>query len=66
MFALTRDQPITHYLPLDERLMALKSEALAAHHSQYPSAPTMDTRWRAERVGKEVGQPLAEGYLGWW
>ena len=66
MFALTRDQPITHYLPLDERLMALKSKALAAHHSQYPGAPTMNTRWRVERVGKEVGQPLAEGYLGWW
>jgi LmbE family N-acetylglucosaminyl deacetylase len=66
MFALTKDQPITHYLSLDDVLIQRKARALASHRSQYPTPPLEAVRWTAAKVGAEIGVPLAEGYLGWF
>jgi LmbE family N-acetylglucosaminyl deacetylase len=73
-FALTRDQPMTHYVPLTEPLLETKAKALAMHKSQFPTDPIDGLRW----VGRQVGAaavsgakssseaPMAEGFQGWF
>lgn len=51
---------MTHYLKLNEELIAKKAAALAAHRSQYPSPPVQAVRWTAQQVGAAVGESLAE------
>ena len=63
--ALTADQPMTLYMPLDEELLKRKALALAEHRTQYDGAPTESFRWFAEQVAKEAQAApatLAEGF----
>jgi len=71
-FALTADQPLTHYFPLTETLLAKKAGALALHKSQYKGPPVDGLRWVSTQVGSALdgrvrGAPaMAEGFQGWF
>ena len=67
-FALTRDQPMTHYFPLTQKLIETKANALAHHKSQYTGPPVDGLRWVSKQVGAAVGEhvELAEGFQGWF
>ena len=68
-FALTRTQPITHYVTLSERARELKVEALLAHHSQYTSRPeaSESVSWVGTTIAREVGvDGLVEGFQGFF
>ena len=71
-FALTAAQPITHYVPLDESMLARKSAALAKHHSQYDAPPTEAVRWVGATVAAQAqaltpgGVQYAEGFQGFF
>ena len=68
-FALTRTQPITHYVTLSERARELKVEALLAHHSQYTSRPeaSESVSWVGTTIAREVRvDGLVEGFQGFF
>jgi|EP00505_MAST-04D_sp_SCG-Rhode-Island_P004468 LmbE family N-acetylglucosaminyl deacetylase len=65
-FALTKSQPITHFVSLDETLLAMKVRAQSLHKSQYQEPPLNTTTWVAQQIGKAVGVSMAEGFLGFF
>lgn len=80
-FALTANQPMTHYLPLSEDLLQAKVAASMLHQSQYlgNETATMATyRWIGRAVGAEAmahrmgeggsegSEAMAEGFQGWY
>ena len=70
-FALTRDQPMTHFFPLSEDVLNVKAQALALHRSQYPAPPLVGVKWVASTVAdglSDVEHPpkYAEGFQAWF
>ena len=69
-FALTRTQPITHYVPLSVGHLQTKADALAYHRSQYPMPPVDSISWTGSVVAKEAGlaeeNTYAEGFQGFF
>ena len=66
-FALTADQPMTHYVPLSRQLVAAKANALAKHRSQYDGPPTASVEWIGRQIAREAQAPrgrvaIAEGF----
>lgn len=68
-FALTKSQPITHYLPLSEPALQQKIDASFMHRSQYPERAPLEafTRSIAGRVAGQAGVTgFAEGYQAYF
>ena len=65
-FALTKSQPITHFVELDETLLGMKVRAQSLHKSQYPEPPWNTSTWVAQQIGKAVGVEMAEGFLAFF
>ena len=69
-FALTKTQPITHYVELSEDLLNMKIKAQSLHKSQYPTPPFNTTKWIASQIGLAIdenhGIKYAEGYQGFF
>ena len=68
-FALTADQPITHYVELSSAAARMKAGALMLHRSQYPINETtmMDAiTWTGQTIGHEVeGLPAGAMVEAW-
>lgn len=66
-FALTRNQPMTHYVILSNASFKRKLESLGKHRSQYPEPPYEQVEFVGSTVAKEAGiAGLAEGFQGFF
>ena len=76
-FALTKNQPISHYVKLDEDLLDIKIKSQSLHKSQYQTPPFNTTKWIASKIASAIDNTMnatndddvvefAEGYLAFF
>ena len=76
-FALTKNQPISHYVKLDEDLLNIKIKSQSLHKSQYQTPPFNTTKWIASKIASAIDNTknanndddvvkFAEGYLAFF